>query len=141
MRVALLAVAWMGLPSDRHPAVEPAAAVEPDEIVVEPEAVIAPAVWRLVPAPPPRESGISGMVIDWNGSPVAYARVVCASTELLRTVVADQAGQFAFELPPGNYQLTVSGRTVVIPVDPGERLDGIELEIEPQFEFTSGNFF
>jgi len=30
---------------------------------------------------------------------------------------------------------------VEIPLDPGEQLDGVELEVEPLWEISIGNFF
>jgi hypothetical protein len=87
--------------------------------------------------------GISGVVVDKSGVPIPGVAVVCTSSGARLQTFADDTGRFAFELQPGDWTLSggMGSGAIDIPLDAGERLDGVELEVEPVWELGIGNFF
>jgi hypothetical protein len=146
-------LAMQNLPCGNLP--QRAEAAEAPRVAAVPEGEAVPEVvrrplptWR-VGERAPSPTGLSGIVVDPGGAPVGGAVVRCNGEERTLTVVAGRGGGFRFDLPPGRYTIDAAGEadhhgTLTIGLAPGERLDGIEVEVEPTplvFELGIGNFF
>jgi hypothetical protein len=132
----------------------------PSENSAEPAAPKNLPTWNLVAAPDenaaPRKfpnsdrkfspSGFSGIVLDARGAPAARVAVTCRSAATALTGFTDERGGFAFDLASGDWVLSAAtdseaSEELAFALEPGERLEGLELTLGPVFVFGLGNFF
>ena len=94
-------------------------------------------------------SGMSGVVLDDSGKPVAHARVeawVSGPGGAQARTTSDDHGRFAFGLPPGSYSVradTDSGYIgpIAVTLEPDRRVDDLTLQLPPNmFQSNLGKF-
>lgn len=64
---------------------------------------------------------VDGQVFPNDGEPEAFGVQILSSADEVGTTVTDELGEFSFEgVPPGEYQILLSGETVEILISPVE---------------------
>jgi hypothetical protein len=93
-------------------------------------------LWQpLAPAPTEEHaSGVSGIVVDASGAPARALVAIEPPDGSWHQGRIARDGSFRFDVPPGRYRLHVvdePGETLELELGRGERLEGIELRLDP----------
>jgi hypothetical protein len=84
----------------------------------------------------PRVALVSGKVLEADGHPAEWTDVELEGDDLTVRVSTDNTGAFTALVPPGEYTITFTERTIEeapeLSLQPGEEVRGLELKVEPE---------